>query len=84
MAAVTAGPDGQATLTVLAAGLTPGEHGIHVHETGLCDPSGEKPFTTAGAHLNPEGVAHGDHAGDLGNLLADADGDVFFTATASR
>ena len=84
MAAIAAGPDGQVTLTVIAQGLTPGEHGIHVHETGLCDPSGEKPFTTAGAHLNPAGVAHGDHAGDLGNLTADADGDVLFAATSDQ
>ena len=39
-----------------------GFHGFHVHETGRCDrPS----FASAGGHLNPTGVGHGGHAGDL-------------------
>lgn len=76
-AAVTAGPGG--TATVIVQGLTPGEHGIHLHTTGNCDPAGESPFAGAGGHLNPDGVAHGSHAGDLGNLVADADGDALYT-----
>ena len=52
-------------------GLAPGEHGFHLHETGLCEP----PFVSAGGHYNPGGTAHGllsedgPHAGDLPNLV---------------
>lgn len=52
--------------------------GAHVHETGVCDPEGA--FDSAGGHFNPEDEMHGDlnadpsHAGDLGNIEIDADG----------
>ncbi len=58
-------------------GLTPGEHGIHIHENGLCD---TPDFKTAGAHFNPTQKSHGltheqgAHAGDLPNLKASAKG----------
>jgi len=46
-----------------------GQHAVHLHEVGRCD----APFTTAGAHFNPEHHKHGmlvgeGHAGDLPNL----------------
>lgn len=60
-------------------GLTPGEHGIHIHEFGdLRAPDG----TETGGHYDPEGVPHGlpphepRHAGDLGNITAGADGEA--------
>jgi len=59
------------------SGLTPGEHGFHVHETGDCSAPDAK---SAGGHFNPAGVDHGDpkgeahHAGDLGNITANAEG----------
>jgi len=60
-------------------GLTPGLHGFHIHEKGDCSaPDG----TSAGGHFNPSGMPHGDpaqaghHAGDLGNLRADAQGNA--------
>ncbi len=65
---------GPVTVVVAAHGLEPGEHGLHIHETGICDPTGEKAFTSAGGHYNPTGAEHGQHAGDLGNITLDADG----------
>lgn len=77
---------GTATLTeeqggvkvVLALeGLTPGEHGTHVHETADCSAPDAK---SAGSHYNPDKHDHGlpavaaRHLGDLGNVIADKDG----------
>ncbi|XP_043587501.1 superoxide dismutase [Cu-Zn], chloroplastic-like [Bombus pyrosoma] len=57
-------------------GLTPGLHGIHVHEKGdLRDGC-----MSTGPHFNPENVTHGGqnspvrHVGDLGNILANESG----------
>ncbi|KAF9426127.1 hypothetical protein BGZ94_006927 [Podila epigama] len=59
---------------VTVQGLTPGQHGIHIHELG--DTSGGA--ATTGPHYNPTGVAHGDaetgHVGDLGNIEVDEKG----------
>lgn len=69
--------EGGATLAVSVSGLTPGEHGIHVHETARCDPPD---FSSAGSHFNPGSRQHGlqnpegPHAGDLPNLRVEADG----------
>lgn len=50
--------------------LTPGFHGFHVHQTGVCDPDASTgPFTTAGGHLAAAGTHHGHHAGDMPSLL---------------
>lgn len=51
-------------------GVTPGQHGIHIHERGDCSRGGE----AAGGHWNPDGSPHAaptspqHHAGDLGNI----------------
>ena len=71
------GPNGL-LMVVEATGLTPGWHGIHLHETGQC----EAAFTSAGAHINhpeakaPHGLmnADGPDNGDLPNIYAHADG----------
>lgn len=69
------------TVTVRVHGLAPGPHGLHIHEFGDCGDAGR----AAGSHYNPYHALHGDavksgikkaHAGDLGNLVADARGDA--------
>jgi len=68
-------------INVEIAGLQPGGHGFHVHEHGDCAGTNA---AAAGGHLNPNGTPHGDpqdadqrhHAGDLGNVRAEADGTV--------
>jgi Cu-Zn family superoxide dismutase len=55
------------------AGVPAGEHGIHLHEIGVCDAPA---FERAGAHFNPRGRKHGldnpegPHAGDAPNLVS--------------
>ena len=64
-------------LQITAKGLPPGLKGIHIHETGKCDPPD---FKSAGAHYNPKQTEHGRlnpkgaHLGDLPNLEIQADG----------
>lgn len=62
------------------SGLTPGEHGFHIHETGnLLDKC-----TACKAHFNPFGDVHGGpkskhrHIGDLGNITVDINGKCQF------
>ena len=52
-------PDDVVYIDVEVEGLAPGEHGIHVHAVGVCDPTGDMPFASAGGHYNPTGAAHG-------------------------
>lgn len=76
--------DGKTALDVELTGLTPGEHGFHLHMVGKCEAPG---FASAGGHLNPTGKEHGwqnprgAHIGDLPNLTADASGAVKATIT---
>ncbi len=69
------------TVMVSMTGLTPGPHGIHLHENGDCSgPAAE----AAGDHFDPNGSPHGApsdtdqerHAGDLGNIEADSSGNA--------
>lgn len=79
LATFSEGPEG-VTVKVLIEGLTPGEHGWHLHEFGVCDGSGAEPFASAGGHWNPTTKEHGapdapsHHVGDYGNFTASADG----------
>lgn len=66
------------------AGLTPGQHGFHIHEKGDCS---APDAMSAGGHFNPSGTAHGGlehalhHAGDFGNVTADASGNATLQAS---
>ncbi|MDF2962923.1 MAG: superoxide dismutase copper/zinc binding protein [Paenibacillus sp.] len=59
------------------SGLTPGKHGIHIHQNAVCE---APDFKSAGDHFNPEQKKHGmdnpggAHMGDLPNIEADANG----------
>ena len=67
-------------------GLSPGLHGFHLHEKGDCSAADA---TSAGAHFNPGARKHGGlhsserHAGDFGNLSADATGKAVVNLTVS-
>lgn len=83
------GPTG-VLIKMSMSGLTPGAHGIHLHEVGACTPD----FKAAGGHLtatdeaqhglkNPERTVDNHDNGDLPNLYAAADGIAqaeFFTS----
>src|SRR5215203_774822 len=79
LATFTEDADG-VTVHLLIEGLSPGEHGWHLHEFGVCEPGGDEPFSSAGGHWNPTVQPHGapdaeeHHVGDFGNLVASADG----------
>lgn len=67
-------------IRVTVTGIGLGAHGVHIHETGKC----EAPFTTAGAHANPQNKRHGfqshdgPHLGDLPNIDMPAAGTLKF------
>ncbi len=69
------------------SGLTPGEHGFHVHEMGDCSAADA---TSAKGHFNPASKPHGHHggterhAGDMPNLTADASGTANLAAELSQ
>ena len=70
--------DGSVQVTVRLTGVPPGVHGFHVHDKGDCGDNGN----AAGGHFNPMSAPHGapsdasHHAGDFGNVEADASGSV--------
>ncbi len=74
-------------IMIRVKGLTPGVHGVHIHETGACAPT----FGAAGGHFDPgpHGMSDPDanhpfHMGDLPNLVANAQGEAAFTVRTTR
>lgn len=79
------------------SGLTPGDHGFHVHQNGDCsaadladDPDSDpNPAGAAGPHWAPQDSPHGApgndaasrHVGDMGNITAGEDGTAMIDVT---
>ena len=70
-------------ITATITGLTPGQHGFHIHEFGDCNCPDA---VCAGDHFNPTNAPHGApdsphvHSGDLGNITADENGNAQYNA----
>jgi Cu-Zn family superoxide dismutase len=70
-------------------GLTPGRHGFHIHENGVCEPPA---FVAAGGHYDPGPFGnstpvdanHPYHMGDLPNLEANEAGVGHLNVETSR
>ena len=86
---------GTATFTQTADGVTiqaevmgmdpvAGDHGVHIHEMGVCEP----PFTSAGGHWNPtnegHGIDNGPHRGDLPNMAFYGNGGGTYMANSDQ
>ena len=79
------GKDG-VTLEPKLKGLTPGEHGFHIHEKPSCDPADKDGKKTAaqaaGGHFDPDttkahkGPGGGGHKGDLPKLVVSDKGEA--------
>ncbi|CAN5607102.1 MAG: superoxide dismutase family protein [Actinomycetota bacterium] len=85
-ATFTEGPEGVVIDVVVESGVEPGEHGIHIHETGEIEPD----FEAAGDHFNPTDAEHGfdnpegPHAGDLENITVSEDGTANYQTVNDR
>jgi Cu-Zn family superoxide dismutase len=77
------------------SGLTPGEHGFHLHSVGSCDASETENGTAvaglaAGGHWDPDGSGQhlgpfgNGHRGDLSKLIVDDDGNTNTSVVAPR
>jgi Cu-Zn family superoxide dismutase len=86
--------DAFATVTVQTTTpgkLTPGFHGMHIHDVGKCEinsvaPNGGAPgdFLSAGGHFQGGGQGgHPNHAGDLASLQVRGDGTALLVTTTN-
>src|SRR3569832_1440701 len=70
--------DGSVDVTLDMTRVPPGVHGFHVHQNPDCSDNGN----AAGGHFNPMNMPHAapeaqsHHAGDFGNVTADANGEI--------
>lgn len=74
-------------VSLVVKGLTPGAHGVHLHEVGACEPT----FAAAGGHFDPgpHGMSDPDanhpfHMGDLPNLIVNLQGEGRYTVRTTR
>jgi Cu-Zn family superoxide dismutase len=73
---LTEAPEG-VKVVLSVEGVSPGDHGAHVHEKGDCS---AEDGSSAGGHFNPGGHPHAlpsgtpRHLGDFGNITVGADG----------
>lgn len=83
-AKLTEGPNG-VLIHLDLENITPGPHGLHLHDIGDCSPHGElgqneSHFQHASGHFNPKQVEHGFlnanglHAGDFPNIFVPENG----------
>lgn len=74
----------QVSFGIYVEGVSPGEHAVHLHETGDCS---AEDASSAGAHWNPTNEDHGQwgvppfHLGDIGNIVVGEDGDGSLSLT---
>ena len=80
--------DGQVTLESSMSGLIQGTHAIHIHEKADCSSEDGK---SSGGHWNPTFENHGAwgskdgyHKGDIGNFLADNNGNGGITFSTDQ
>ncbi len=79
--------NGAVTFVAKIAGLKPGIHAIHIHEKSDCSAADG---SSAGGHWNPTFKKHGKwgdseyHKGDIGNFIADKNGNGTITLTTSE
>lgn len=83
--------DGDAVeVTIAVTGLEPGYAGVHVHDSGVCEPdsvapSGGEPgaFLSAGDHLQVAGHTGVPESGDLAAVVVGEDGTATATVTTT-
>ena len=80
--------DGTVNMSAILSGLTEGEHAIHIHDKADCSSADGK---STGGHWNPTstphgkwGAAEGYHKGDIGNFIADAEGNATVTFSTDQ
>lgn len=70
--------DGSVDVSADLTNVPAGVHGFHIHDKGSCADNGN----AAGGHFNPMNMPHASpeaqshHAGDFGNVTAEANGEV--------
>ena len=76
------------TMVAVMSGLSQGKHAIHLHEKADCSSIDGK---SSGGHWNPTAQPHGEwgaaegfHQGDIGNFIADADGNGSITFSTDK